>query len=127
MMSADRSRSRGAIAWSCGSLVVLALCGCSRARLDLDPAVMEGCALGHGQAVTVSWDASTAAKRVSVSLRRPGNLHERPWIRSKPKGERKTGRWVTDGLTFILRDQDGKKLAMETVETARCPLKQKDE
>lgn len=121
-----RTAARTAARW-CGWLVVLAVCGCSRSRIELDPAVMRGCALGHGQVVTVSWDAShTKAKRVRVFVRRPGG-RERPWIRGAVKGQRSTGRWVTDGLTFVLRDQDGKALALKTVETARCPFKQKDE
>jgi hypothetical protein len=122
-----RTAATTAIRW-CGWLVVLAVCGCSRSRIELNPAVMPGCALGHGQVVTVSWDASrTGAKQVSVLVRRPGGGHERPWVRGAVKGQRRTGRWVTDGLTFVMRDQRGKILALKTVETARCPLKQKDE
>jgi hypothetical protein len=35
-------------------------------------------------------------------------------------GSRKTGAWVSDGLTFTLRDQSGNLLAKRTIDTTRC-------
>ncbi|MFL6591186.1 MAG: hypothetical protein ACJ8GK_00555 [Luteimonas sp.] len=105
----------------------LALGGCSRASLTLEPAVLPGCAAGHGAVVMVRWDArAIQTKFVQVALTRPGG-GERGWTRGKPVGSRSTGRWAVDGLTFILRDDDGRELARETLETSRCPRKQKDE
>jgi len=108
-------------------VTVLALGGCSRASLTLDPAVLPGCAAGHGEVVMVRWDArAIKTKFVQVALTRPGG-GERGWTRGGPLGGRKTGRWASDGLTFILRDARGRELARKTIETARCPLPQKDE
>jgi hypothetical protein len=111
----------------CACLLVLALCACSRAKLELSPRVIQGCALGHAQTVRVSWDArNTKTPTVGIFIRRPGS-RERQWLRSKATGSRQTGRWVSDGMTFVLRDPAGKQLAIRTVETSRCALKQKDE
>ena len=108
-------------------VAVLALCACSRARLDLDPAVINGCALGHMQAIRVSWDARAVHEaNVLVSIRRPGS-RMRGWVRGHATGSRMTGRWVSDGMTFVLSNPAGKQLAIRTVETTRCPMRQKDE
>jgi hypothetical protein len=109
------------------AVAVLALGGCSRASLTLDPAVLPGCAAGHGAVVAVRWDARhVETKFVQVALTRPGG-GERGWTRGKSVGGRNTGRWAVDGLTFILRDDHGRELARKTLETSRCPRKQKDE
>jgi hypothetical protein len=105
----------------------LALGGCSRAKLDLDPAIVTGCAAGHGEAILVRWDAGRhAPKGVRIFINRPG-ANEHLWTRGKPAGQRRTGRWGTDGLTFVLRNAQGAELARRTVESSRCPFKQKDE
>jgi hypothetical protein len=109
------------------ALVALALAGCSRASLTLDPAVLPGCALGHGAVIAVRWDAhAIKTKFVQVALTRPGG-GERGWTRGKPVGSRNTGRWAVDGMTFILRDDRGRELTRKTLETSRCPRPQKDE
>lgn len=108
-------------------LTGMALAGCSRASLTLDPAVLPGCAAGHGAVVLVRWDArNVQTKTVQVALTRPGG-HERAWTHGKPSGSRQTGRWSVDGLTFILRDDRGRELVRRTLETSRCPRKQKYE
>jgi hypothetical protein len=95
--------------------------------LSLDPAVVTGCALGHGSVIVVNWDAGKVATRnVSLYITRPGNS-ERLWLRSRPVGSRKTGRWATDGITFVLRDDHERELARRTLVTSPCPFKQKDE
>jgi hypothetical protein len=108
-------------------LAASSLAGCSRSSMTLDPAVLPGCAAGHGEVVKVSWDAAgVGARGVQIYINRPGAT-PRPWTQGKAKGSRKTGRWSTDGLTFALRDRDGNVLARRTLETSRCPRKQKDE
>jgi hypothetical protein len=105
----------------------IALASCSRAKLDLDPAIVPGCAAGHGEPILVRWDAGRHPTRiVKVFINRPG-ANEHLWTRGKPAGQRKTGRWGSDGLTFVLRDDKGVELARRTLESSRCPFKQKDE
>ena len=108
-------------------IAAMTLAGCSRASLTLDPAVLPGCAAGHGAVVMVRWDArATGTKSVRVALTRPGGA-ERRWTGGEALGSRRTGRWAVDGLTFVLRDDRGKELLRKTLETSRCPRKQKDE
>ena len=107
--------------------IAFALAGCSGAQLSLDPAIVSGCALGHGSVITVKWDASKLdTKYVRVYLTRPGE-GERRWTQGPPVGSRKTGPWATDGITFILRDDRERDLTRRTLVTWRCPRKQKDE
>ena len=123
-MGMQRLGSRAGLALA---LSIFALGGCSRAKLELNPAVLAGCAAGHGEVVRVSWDASNSGtKGVEVYIRRPGGT-KRPWTRGKAVGSRETGRWASDGLTFILRDDHGRELARRTIETRRCPRRQKYE
>lgn len=107
--------------------IALALAGCSRASLSLDPNIVSGCALGRGSIITVTWDAGkTDTKYVRLYLTRPGD-GERRWMQAPPAGSRKTGPWATDGITFILRDSRERELARRTLVTSPCPRKQKDE
>jgi hypothetical protein len=107
--------------------LALALAGCSRAKLSLDPEVVTGCALGHGSVISVNWDASKVdTSYVRVYITRPGNS-ERRWLQAGPVGSRKTGRWATDGITFVLRDARERELARRTLVTSPCPLPQKEE
>lgn len=107
--------------------IALALVGCSRARLSLDPDIVSGCALGHGSIIAVKWDAGKLdTKYVRLYITRPGE-GERRWTQGPPVGSRKTGPWATDGITFILRDSRERELARRTLVTSRCPRKQKDE
>lgn len=107
--------------------LALALAGCARAKLSLDPDIVSGCALGHGSIISVDWDASKVeTDYVRVYLTRPGNT-ERRWLQGAPVGSRKTGPWATDGITFILRDARERELARRTLVTSPCPRKQKDE
>ncbi len=106
--------------------IALALAGCSRASLSLDPDIVPGGALGHGSIITVKWDAGKIdTKYVRLYLIRPGD-GERRWMQAPPTGSRKTGAWATDGITFVLRDSRERELARRTLVTSPCPRKQKD-
>ena len=103
------------------AFAALALAACSRADLTISPDVVSGCTDVRGSVVSVAWDArSTGAKSVRIVLTRPGG-GERPWMQGPPAGQRKTGPWAVDGLTFVLRDMQGRELARRTVESAACP------
>ena len=103
------------------AFAVLMLAACSRADMTVSPGVVSGCTDGRGSVVSVAWDArSTGAKNVRIVLTRPGS-GERPWMQGPPAGQRKTGPWAVDGLTFVMRDMQGRELARRTVETSACP------
>jgi hypothetical protein len=122
---ASRARAATQLTIALASAGVLA--GCSEPRFEIEPAVVTGCALGHGHIVEVSWDASAAgAEKVRLGLLRPGQ-GEKVWGLHGPVGSKKTGRWASDGLTFVLYDQDDDELARRTLTTSACPRKQKYE
>ena len=101
-------------------LCLAMLAGCQRAELTLEPAVLEDCGPGPGKVVRVAWNAAEASPDgVAVELLRPGG-DTVPWTRSRPVGEKSTGPWGSDGLTFILRAADGRELARRTVTTVPC-------
>jgi hypothetical protein len=100
--------------------------GCSRGRLTLEPAVLSGCAAGHGEVVTVHWDVrARGVQNVQLYVQRPGGS-ERAWVRGRNPGSRKTGRWAADGMTFILRS-GRHEFDRRTIETRPCPRPQKSE
>ena len=100
---------------------LLAAAGCSRTRLEIEPAIVPSCKPGYSEVIDVRWDASrNTTGRVSIEVLRPGTA-AKPWIKGDPIGHRKTGRWGNDGLTFVLRDDGGRELARRTVETVPCP------
>jgi hypothetical protein len=106
--------------------MVLLATGCSRGRLTLEPAILSGCAAGHGEVVNVHWDVhAKGVKSVQVFVQRPGS-NPRAWTRGKPHDSRKTGRWASDGMTFILR-AGPTELDRRTIETTPCPRPQKSE
>lgn len=107
--------------------IAFTVAGCSRAKLSLDPDIVTGCALGHGSVISVNWDAGKVKTAyVRVYITRPGNS-ERRWLQAGPVGSRQTGRWASDGITFVLRDDQERELARRTLVASPCPLKQKDE
>ena len=121
MKSPARSLIYAAVA--CAALLAT---GCSRGRLTLEPAILSGCAAGHGEVVNVHWDVRTkGVKNVQIYVTRPGG-NERAWARGKAHGNRKTGRWAADGMTFILR-AGRKEFDRRTIETSSCPRPQKYE
>ena len=102
-------------------LAMTALAACSRASLELDPALVPACKPGHSEVVEVRWDASASGtKSVSIDVLRPGAA-AKPWASGAPVGHRATGRWANDGLTFVLRADDGRELARRTIESPPCP------
>ena len=101
--------------------VLPGLGACSRAILELDPAVVPSCKPGYSEIVDVRWDASrSGVEGVSIEVLRPGTA-SKPWTSGGPTGHKKTGRWGNDGLTFVLRADDGRELARRTIETSPCP------
>lgn len=107
-------------------IALLALAACSRASLELDPALVPACKPGHSEVIEVRWDArDSGAKRIAIDVLRPGTA-AKPWISGAPSGSRRTGRWGNDGLTFVLRDQEGRELARRTIESGACPEAQDD-
>lgn len=103
------------------AIAALGLAACSRADLTVSPKVVSGCSDVRGSVVSVEWDArSVGAKNVRIVLTRPGG-GEHPWMQGPPAGQRKTGPWAVDGLTFVLRDMRGRELARRTVESSACP------
>jgi len=106
---------------ACLLAVALASSACSRASLDLDPAVIPSCKPGHSEVVDVRWDArATGTERVAIDVLRPGS-GAKQWMTGPASGHRRTGKWGNDGLTFVLRDDDGRELARRTIETLPCP------
>ena len=108
-------------------VLALALAGCSRSRLELDPRILPGCNANAKQVVRVTWDASASgANWVYVGILRPGES-VRGWIEAGPKGSSATGPWASDGLTFVLITDRGRELARRTLEAAPCPSRQATE
>ena len=109
--------------WCFGVALLLASAttACSRASLELDPALVPACKPGHAEVVEVRWDASgSGATSVTIDVLRPGGA-ARQWTGGPPVGRKATGRWGNDGLTFILRADDGRELARRTIESPPCP------
>jgi hypothetical protein len=110
--------SRRAIAIAFAGAVLLA--GCHRAQLSLEPAVLEDCGPGPGKVIRARWDARGAGvDRVKLEVRRPG-AEGTPWGEGPAVGSKSTGRWGSDGLTFIVRALDGRELERRTVTTIPC-------
>jgi hypothetical protein len=101
-------------------LTALALAGCHRAQLSLDPAVLEDCGPGPGKVIRAAWDArAVGVDRVALEVVRPG-AEATPWGQGPAAGSKSTGRWGSDGLTFVVRTADGRELARRTVTTIPC-------
>jgi hypothetical protein len=68
----------------------------------------------------VKWNVSRSnISSVNIfvnGINNPENL----WAAVGLSGDLETGPWVSDGLTFTLKDQDGNILAKRTIETIRC-------
>jgi hypothetical protein len=101
-------------------LAVVLLGGCHRARLSLDPAVLEDCGPGPGKVIRVAWDArDVSGEGVRLEVVRPGGENT-PWGQGPAVGSKSTGAWGSDGLTFVLLSPDGRELDRRTITTIPC-------
>jgi hypothetical protein len=106
---------------ACLFAATFAATACSRASLELDPAIVPSCKAGYAEVVDVRWDAAASGTtRVTIDVLRPGTAAKQ-WTNGGPSGHKRTGKWGNDGLTFVLRADDGRELARRTIETRPCP------
>jgi hypothetical protein len=106
------------VALAAGSAILLP--GCSRTRLELDPAVLSGCPSQRGRVIQVTWDASRATTgRVVIKFAQPGSK-PRAWRTELPTGSALTGPWGKDGLTVLLVSAQGRELARRTLVASPC-------
>ena len=100
-------------------LGLISLTGCQRASLDIVPQHFDECS---GPLITahVDWRVtSDHSRQVGIYVQDTG-YPEKLFMTGGPEGNAATGKWVKDGLTFILRDSSGKRLVTKTVTTSPC-------
>lgn len=88
-------------------------------KMDVSPDVFPGCGADRVSA-QVSWSVrGSSTKFVRIYVKEVGKK-ENLWVEGGAKGSQETDPWVGDGLTFIMKDDEGRVLARRTVETTRC-------
>ncbi|MFJ4544067.1 hypothetical protein ACIP1X_10735 [Pseudomonas sp. NPDC088885] len=88
-------------------------------NFDVQPHRFDSCAQ-PANISELSWAITKpGVTSVAVYVTKVGEP-ETLWSSGPLIGTLKTGAWVSDGLTFVLRDQNNNFLARRTVDTTRC-------
>lgn len=88
--------------------------------LDVEPKVFSSCDQPTNTSV-VTWSVTRKDVTSLSVFVNAVNAKETLWGATNDlEGTLTTGPWVSDGLTFTLRDQAGNVLAKKTIQTTRC-------